>query len=285
MTPTYAVAFPHTPWIAERAESFARLVTELALGHYVGDEPNVLSDPHDKQLVAARIFDERESNRVWPGKMWRWALSTNASHLLQLQDDVIVSPNFWAALRAMLEAQPDVLIGLHSNHPLAIAQFKAGRRWYRDRWLTGPAYVFPTALLHEFVAWCDLNPQIVAETNEDSLVCKWCHVAGVDVWHPVPAITDHDLGVPSTYGNDAHHEWSMYRTPPVTWRDMPSLAALEDAAYWRCTETSAPLLPGPGTQLCWFCAVNDGRFTSEQTGCRLCKECVARIVGFMFSRA
>jgi hypothetical protein len=212
--------------------------------------------------------------------LWRWGASSESSHLLQIQDDVIVSPNFWPSLRAMIAAQPSRIIGLHANHPLSVVQHRAGRHWYRDHWLTGPAYVFPTDLLrNKFLPWCDVNPVLVASTNEDSLVSLWSHRSGYEIWHPVPTITDVDLSIPSTYGNDAHHEWSMYRQPSVTWRDATSLAALEDPQFWACSETAAPKLPGPGSQLCWFCAEEQGHWCSAQTGARLGRMCMMRAFG------
>ncbi len=226
------------------------------------------------------LFQSREPNHVWSQKMWRWASDVGASHLLQLQDDVTVSPNFWPASRAMIAAHPTRIIGLHANHPLSPVQFRAGRRWYRDHWLTGPAYVFPTALLRDaFLPWCDAHPDIVSSTNEDSLVSNWSQQSGNEIWHPVPTITDVDLSVPSTYGNDAHHEFSMYRQPSVTWRDAVSLSALEDPQFWACSEESAPKLPGPGTQLCWFCANEEGHWCSAQTGARLGRMCMMRAFG------
>jgi len=268
MTATLAFAIPHCPWIESRVESYGRLFVATRNG----------------PQVAFKCFDERESNRVWSQKLFRWALDTGASHLLQLQDDAIVAPNFWPALHAMIEAQPDRIIGLEATHPLIPVQHKAGRRWYRDYWLIGVGYVFPRALLVEYVAWCEANPERVAKTNEDSLISEWAYEKKVPIWHPIPTVLDHDLGVPSTYGNDAHHEYSMYRRPLVTWRDVPSLEALEDADYWRCTEESAPLLPGPGTSLCWYCAIADGKLTSAKTGARLCKQCLADMLGHILNR-
>lgn len=269
--PSFALALPTcAAWIPERAESFARLTQ--ALGVDV-----TRNDPGPPDY--ARMFGDKESNRIWPHTMWRWAVGCGATHLVQLQDDVIPAPNFWPVLRAMVEAKPQVIIGLHSNHPLAAVQFRAGRRWYRDHWLTGPAYVFPTTSLSAFLAWCEAHPDVCSATNEDSLISRWAHESKVSIWHPVPTITDHDLGVPSTYGNDGHHEWSMYRQPPVTWRDAPTGYALEDPAFWRCTEESAPLLPGPGTQLCWYCAANEAKGISVSTGARICNICLFQLVG------
>jgi hypothetical protein len=277
MTPAVALALPHAPWAEGRPESFARLRHMLNAGSEV-------------DIGKVRVFDERESNRLWPTRMWKWAVSTGATHLVQLQDDVIVAPNFWPALRAMLTAVPDQIIGLHANHPLTAVQHYAGRRWYRDHWLTGPAYAWPLSPdlscgLPAFVEdWCPKHPDRVEKTNEDSLVSEWSYESKIDIWHPVIAITDVDLGVPSTYGNDGHHEWSMYRQPRVTWRDLQSVAALEDPDWWRCTEDAAPKLPGPGTQFCWYCGKEEGKLTSATTGARLGKQCLANMLGHMVGR-
>lgn len=273
-----ALAIPHTPWVPERIESLSRLMTGLdipqcAMAGWVPPAP----------LSRVNIFDDRESNRVWSQKLFRWALDTGATHLLQLQDDAIVAPRFWPILRAMIEAQPDRIIGLEATHPLIPVQHRAGRRWYRDHWLIGVGYVFPRLLLQEYVDWCDVHISRVANTNEDSLISEWSYETVRPIWHPIPTIIDHDVGVPSTYGNDAHHEFSMYRRPLVTWRDVDT-PALEDPAYWRVTEDGAPLLPGPGSQGCWYCGIGEGKLTSAKTGARLCKQCLADMLGYMVNR-
>lgn len=269
---TFAVGLPHTPWVPERVESFVRLFASINGGG--------ASD--------LRVFEDREPNYVWSQKLWRWACSTGATHLLQLQDDAILAPNFWPALCAMVSWRPAEIIGLEAVHPLGPEQFRTGRRWYRTRaWLIGVGYVWPLDSnlengLPAFLKWCDANPKRVQSTNEDSLASEWAFEHSFDIWHPVPTIIDHDLGVPSTYANDEHYEFSMYRRPTVTWRDIPNLKAIEDEAYWRQSE--APLLPGAGTQLCWYCLEGQGKMVSPKTGARLCRECLAKMLGHLLSR-
>lgn len=281
---TLALGLPHTPWIPARVESFQRLVDGLGLKPPLvvsGADGRYVHGPED--LTHVRIFQERESNRVWPGKLYRWAVSTGATHMLQLQDDAIPYERFWSVLRAMLEAVPDQIIGLEANHPLGPEMHRTGRRWYRTRaWLVGVGYVWPLDAklpngLPAFLRWCEANPAILANNNEDSLVNHWAQLHGFDIWHPVPTIIDHDIGVPSTYGNDEHHEFSMYRRPTVTWRDVPLLAGLEHADHWGAA--LPPLLPGPGTQRCWFCGDREAGATSSKTGARICLPCAFQTLG------
>lgn len=279
-----ALAIPHTPWIPERVESFRRMMTGLGIDALEPHDLRPLDESVLFDLRQTRVFDEREPNTVWSQKLFRWALTTGATHLLQLQDDAIVAPRFWPILHAMIEAHPDRIIGLEATHPLIPVQHRAGRRWYRDHWLIGVGYVFPCSLLVEYVAWCEAHPERVAKTNEDSLISEWAYETKRHIWHPIPTCIDHDLGVPSTYANDAHHEFSMYRKPLVTWRDVDASAALEDPDYWRVTEDGAPILPGPGSQSCWYCGREEGRMTSPMTGARVGPQCLALMLSHLLGK-
>ncbi len=205
VTATIALGIPHTPWVPERAESHLRLMSSLA-GQRGG--LNISSN-------AFRTFTDREPNSVWSQKMWRWAVSTGATHFLQLQDDAIVAPNFWPALRAMLEAVPDQVIGLEAAHPLGPEMQRTGRRWYRTRaWLIGVGYVFPVEVLKEFLRWGEDNPGRIAVTNEDTLASQWACETGWDIWHPRGRVL---LGV--------HGGWRAF----AAWARNATLLALCDA--------------------------------------------------------
>jgi hypothetical protein len=201
MVATLALGIPHTPWIPERVLSLTRLVDALS--------------PAPPVMVARRVFGESEPNWSWAGKLWTWATETNATHLLQLQDDVVVGPEFWQALSAMVEAVPDQVIGLETVHPFAESLYRSGGTWLTTRdGLIGVGYVFPVGLLREFLRWRaeTLRPNAVQQANEDQLIGIWTAATRRRVWHPVPTIIDHDTEISSTYGNDAH----THRRPVVT---------------------------------------------------------------------
>jgi hypothetical protein len=195
---TFALSIPHTPWIPERVASFDRLQRLLA------NRPQYY-----------REFTEREPNWSWAQKLWTWGLETGASHLVQLQDDVIVDSEFWPNLRAMVEAVPDQIIGLESVHPISRSIYEAGGCWYTTNdGLIGVGYVMPHDALIEFEAWRSnrLRPGAAQAMSEDTLIDVFCMSTGRKVWHPVPTIIDHDTEIASTYGNDKHTN----RRPLVT---------------------------------------------------------------------
>lgn len=294
MTPTIALAIPHTPWIPARVESFNRLLDSLGL---TGDD--WVSSEMGPQT--ARFFTDRKPNREWSMDLWRWAASVasrpvhgadgivghtvGATHLLQLQDDIIPAPNFWPALRAMIAAVPDKVIGLQSQHPFGRNLAHIGRRWYRSRaWLVGCQCVIPLQgpdSIHEMLKWLEAYPHVVANSiGEDVTISTWLKETGRDCWHPLPAIADVDVTLESTYaGNDAHD----HRRPVVTWQGYPP-GQLEDPSWWT-PQPHTELVPGPGVGECNWCMLEQGRWRSAQTGACLCKGCVGKIMGHMLERA
>lgn len=193
-----ALGIPHTPWNAPRIETMDRLRTQL------GNRP-----------AYYREFTEKEPNHSWSTKLWAWGLATGADYLLQLQDDVQVTNEFWPHLRMMLEAVPDQIIGLESVHPVSQMLYERGGSWYTTAdGLIGVGYVFPRDVLFEFMAWRQnkLRPGAIYAISEDTMIDVFCMATGRKVWHPVPTIIDHDVSLSSTYGNDHH----SHRRPVVT---------------------------------------------------------------------
>lgn len=258
-----ALGLPHTPWIPERVVSLERLMEQIT----TGDEP-----------AKMRIFDERATNKVWPIKMWRWGLETGATHFLTLQDDVLVSPDFWPTLRAMIEANPLRILGLSAVHPLGPEMARQGHRWYRTKsWLVGWAYVLPREDLAEFVGHVDANPEEVAAKNEDQMLNDWILATGRDCWQPVPSPVDHDTSIASTYSNDDH----SHRRTTVTWRGYRR-EDLVSADWWR--SGPGPLLPLAWQSHCWACGVRPAVIKTKETSVAICGQCLGSLVGAVGAR-
>jgi hypothetical protein len=269
---TIALGIPHTPWVPARAESMARLREGLNIH---GTADGVGADSY-------REFTDRAPNSVWCGQFWTWLHETGADWCLQLQDDVMVAPCFWPALRAMLAALPpdaDV-VGLTSVHPAAPEIARQGHRWYRTPGnVVGWAYAIRRDALGEFLEARTALPESFRQSNEDMQLAKWCEKSGHEVWHPVPTIADHDTSVPSSYANDGH----AHRRPQVTWRAFTE-GELTDPTWWK--PSGAPeLLQTAEWRSCWHCTAHrPAKFQSASTGAGLCTTCMAEMLGFMLRR-
>jgi hypothetical protein len=185
---TICLAIPHTPWIPERVTTLANLTKTIA-AH-----------------APFRLFTEREPNWSWSPKLWKWGVQTGCDYLLQLQDDTIVDPEFWAKLDKLIEAVPDQIIGLQTAHPVSRYLYQRGDSWCTTSdGLIGVGYLLPRKILMNFLEWRDtLHATAVKAITEDTLIDVYCLVTGRKVWHPIPTIIDHDVSIPSTYGNDGH---------------------------------------------------------------------------------
>ena len=106
--PVFCLAIPTTAdWRPERADSLKRLRLELSIPD---GAPDGLRDFNYPPPVAHyKEFREKAPNWVWSRDLWRWGVEMGqqgATHLVQLQDDVLPMPGFWPVLRAMVEGNP-----------------------------------------------------------------------------------------------------------------------------------------------------------------------------------
>lgn len=239
---TVALAIPHAAWKKERRASYKRLCDALHM-------TDTMAPPW---VIAYDAITERARNEVWSLHMWEWFVESGADWCLQLQDDAIPAPNFWACLRAMLESfplpkpdgtslTPDVVC-LESAHPAAPALAEDDVRWYSTaEGLVGVGYLIRRSVLVEFLEWRRTQLRAGWDTagrggstilTEDTLLGIFCMCTGRRIFCPVPTIIDHDTEIASVYGNDAH----VNRRPLVRWDAIPEPLRLE----WRPEDLEAP---------------------------------------------
>ena len=265
-----SLAIPHASWVPARVESMARL--RSALGYCVpdGPAPDGWEGPIG-QSVVYREFTDREPNIVWAVKLWSWLAETDADWCLQLQDDVLVAPCFWPALRAALSALPPEaeVIGLATVHPMAVGIARRGLRWFRTPGnLVGWSYALRRTALVQFLADRAMLGATFQAQNEDEQIGIWAARTKRTVWHPVPAITDHDVSIGSTYANESH----TLQRPQVTWRTFAEVEMV-DPKWW--SPTGTPELLGYAAQrACWWCLERPVKFTSAASGAGICGVCI-----------
>lgn len=269
---SFALAIPHTPWVPARVESICRL--HITLG--VSAAKAGLDAP-----PPMRVFEDKEPNWSWSDKLWDWghAGDHNATHLVQLQDDVIVAPNFWAALQAMVEANPDHILNLQGAHPAFRAIARHECRWAQSRaWMVGVAYVIPRFDLIELCAWRRGVPDNrLQKINEDDLIAEFCMATGRAIHHPIPTIIDHDTSIESTYNNEGH----SFRRPTVSWKEYGA-KEIEDPLFWKLPP-AVPVIANPHGEICWFCYEEPGIAASAKTQAWIGRRCLAGCVSAVIS--
>lgn len=209
---TIALAIPSAAdWMPDRAASLVRLHEGLGIVGFRKDGSPATRDPWP--VTHYREFRDREPNGEWSRKLWTWGLETGADFLLQIQDDVIVTPRFWDHLSAMLAAVPRQIIGLETVHDRSKQLHASGVRWCTTAdGLVGVAYVLPRQVLDTFLRWSASGLVEGWQADEDMLIDCFALATGQRIWHPLPTIIDHDVSLVSNYGHENH----THRRPPVT---------------------------------------------------------------------
>ncbi len=144
------------------------------------------------------------SERQWGGAITMSTLGSGCTHALLLNDDLVLCDGFLAVLANVIAARPNHLINLYNCHKLAHEAQARGMSWLTGNdSLIGNAYVIPIPSLRHFLHWREtaLTPGTVETLSEDQLVNLWAMAHDIRIWHTIPALVEHDLSVPSCYGN------------------------------------------------------------------------------------
>jgi len=257
--PAFSLVVNHTPWVPERVAALE------AMRNLLGLKGNAVADARSWGLVAtktnARDFrgtDWQVSKVLWALDQWRWAagvkpagLPAPTHHVFMTDDLHIIEPqndgsgHFWQVLNAMVEAVPDGILGLLSNHPAAPRLALEGQRWYRtNSWLVGPCYVLPHKHLMRFLEYFEALPPgnkqdgQIGYRNDDSSLNEWITGRGGpgETYHPLPTIIEHRNDIGSTVGHG--DEFSLER---VSWRTIRTATKDETGTiHWSASAWNAP---------------------------------------------
>lgn len=158
----------------------------------------------DSLYIAAESGKPHEwSLDQWTGAVRR-AAACDGTHAVLLNDDLVLCPDFMGVLEQVIAARPTHVVNLYNTHPLATEAQKRGLSWLTSvDGLIGNAYVLPVPALRAFLGWraSSLTAGTVEALSEDQLLNLWCMQYGALIWHTVPALVQHDVSVPSCYGN------------------------------------------------------------------------------------
>ncbi len=239
--PVFALAVSHCPWLPDRARNMEELRATLV-------QPGMLY----------REITDRAPNHVWSQIMWLWGIAQAATHIVFMQDDLKVPPEFWAILSAMVRAVPNRVLSLISNHPMSERAHAEGHVWFRMCETLGSAYVFPIALLGVFLDWrARLPTRDSTSINEDFLITRWQYTTGRRSWCPVPSLVQtRDDEIESTNPREGRY---LFRQSYIDWTD-PRVAgaALTSVEHW----TPKTLPPDYGPVVAYDCRVpGHGPFT------------------------
>jgi hypothetical protein len=202
--PTLAIVIVCADHIPERAAAMQRLIAALG-------------EPVDHLELGKKTVREW-SEGAWYGGL-QAACEKGASHILFLNDDLLLCPDFLRHVRAAIAAKPDDVVSFHPNHPKGAKKAREmGLSWVASYdGLVGTAYCLPADLLSRFLAWrgeC-LLPEAL-DYPEDAQIGLWCMSAKRDILHSLPGLFLHDPGIASLF----NHDQDPLKQPCVTFHEV-----------------------------------------------------------------
>lgn len=287
--PRISIHIAHAAWLPERKATLERLLAQL--------EP---------QGIVPFVYrsEEREHSSVWATRMYSTAAPGKCDADIFLNDDIEVSGQLVAAVRAQFQSETSRIVSLHTVHPIARSLAEAGERWMSTYHVTGPAYWFRRGVAAQVMRYYGECPKAwTSKANEDNVLISFMFRHREPVWNSLPGLVQHDTGVPSSLGYENHPN----RTCCVPWNDKAlyqSLPphALVDPEWWH-PRADVPFLDTHWTQtktlisqevcndlgvppeFCWWCLARPAAFGSPKSGARLCAKCLHDTMGGVINTA
>jgi hypothetical protein len=194
---TLSCTVMHTSAIKERRQSLEAMVSTLG------------EDNMKQHWTNFEVMDDFHGQGCWwnAKRCWEYGLSTEATHHLLLQDDIVICKDFVTGVFEVVAAFPDKVISLYCNPRKGFAESQA--RWGESEGPWGPAIVMNKALIREFLAWEAVNVKPEFK-HDDWRLTMFCVNTKQTVKVPFPNLIDHDDGLKSIMGNS----WNKRRVSP-----------------------------------------------------------------------
>lgn len=141
-------------------------------------------------------------------------LNAPGTHVVYMQDDLILPSYFVKELHRAIAAHPRELLCFFPNHP------KAKEAAGKTSWYTTPdgsvvmAGTFEKGVLKQFLEWRDTCLVAPDVCRDDESVNLFAMATGRKIFKATVALVDHDTTVKSLMGNDAH-EFRKPAVPPA----------------------------------------------------------------------
>lgn len=146
---------------------------------------------------------------------------TKPTHVLVLQEDVVVCENFQKALAKVVKAKPHEPISLFLARLPGYAggqvfrTAKRGERWIKaypgDKFYPALAIIWPGKVARDFLAWSETArlPGHPNTASDDAVFGEWIRRTQATAWYTVPSLVDHPDQVESVIGRRA--QWGRGR--------------------------------------------------------------------------
>lgn len=155
-----------------------------------------------KNLEDFAVIEDWKKRGVWYNakKSWEFCLSSNATHHLVIQDDIILCKDFFSTIYEIIKIFPKRIISLYANRKICEEAKQKNIRWVEisdGTW--GQALLFPKEQTELFLQWEQKNVLPNFKTD-DARVAMYCVKNKIMPICPMPSLVNHLLPSNSTLG-------------------------------------------------------------------------------------
>jgi hypothetical protein len=171
----FSIAIQHTPDDGDRRRWLKSILEKLRA---------------EQPTVAVEVIKDQKRDGCWPTLLRCLEAAHGASHHLVLQDDITLCQDFLAAVREVIRARPNQLISLYTNSRCVFAARQRGESWIEKLGVAGPAIIWPTKLIGEFIEW--QRAHIASDFPwDDGRVSMWLSKTSKPAFATVPSLAEH----------------------------------------------------------------------------------------------
>jgi hypothetical protein len=211
-----SIAIQHTPHLDDRRRWARAMIDQLR-----SENPD----------IPIAVVEDNKLEGCWPTYRRALEAAGTASHHLVLQDDLGLCRDFIRSVKEVIRVRPANLIALYTNASAVFAARERGESWIEKSGVSGPAVIWPTCLIGEFLEWEDahIDRNFLFDTVRVSM---WLIKTSRRAFATVPSLTEHLGCVSSTMGlnnpdkvatwyigedrSALDIDWSLGVTSPVT---------------------------------------------------------------------
>src|SRR6185436_13461592 len=146
--------------------------------------------------VPIAVIEDTQCEGCWPTYRRALEAAVDASHHVVLQDDLGLCRDFIRSVKEVIRVRPENLIALYTNATSVLTARERGESWIEKAGVSGPAVVWPSGLIGEFLQWQDRH--IDSSFEFDTVrVSMWLIKTSKRAFATVPSLTEH-LGCESS---------------------------------------------------------------------------------------
>ena len=173
--PNFTIAIQHTPGRADRRKWVQSMLAQLR---------------SESRNIPIALIEDIQHEGCWPTYRRALEAAGEASHHVVLQDDVELCKDFIESVEEVIRVRPGNLIALYTNAESVFAARALGESWIERAGICGPAMIWPTHLIPEFLQWQDNHIDINFEFDTVR-VSMWLIKTSKRAFATVPSLTEH----------------------------------------------------------------------------------------------